>query len=52
MFLLAHLFSVITYEPLLNELCNFMLFVNDENIINDLLENSIEEVKYFKRTKI
>jgi len=46
MFLLSHLFSVITYEPLLNELCDFMLFVNDEKI-GDLLNKSIDEVIFF-----
>jgi hypothetical protein len=36
LFLLSHLFSVITYKPLLNDLCELIFNVNDEQIIEQM----------------
>lgn len=44
LFLLSHLFSVITYEPLLNDLCEFLFFISDEQFINDMCASSTDEV--------
>ncbi len=36
MFFLTNLFSVVTYEPLLNDLCELIFFINDEKVIEEM----------------
>ncbi len=36
MFFLSNLFSVVTYEPLLNDLCELIFFINDEKVIEEM----------------
>lgn len=36
MFFLSHFFSVITYQPLLNDLCELIFFISDEKVIEEM----------------
>lgn len=39
-YLLSHVFSIITYQPLISDLCEFVFFVNDEKVIEMMCEKS------------
>jgi hypothetical protein len=36
LFILSHIFSIITHEQLLTELCELIFFVSDENVLNQM----------------
>lgn len=40
---MSHLFSVITYEPLLNDICELIFFIGDEKIFNQMCSSMNED---------
>ncbi|RNA07939.1 CLEC16A isoform X2, partial [Brachionus plicatilis] len=39
-FLLSHVLSIITYQPLVTDLCDFVFFMNDEKVMDQMCERS------------
>lgn len=40
-FALSHIFSIITYEPILSELCELIFFTNDEKYLSQLCSKTV-----------
>lgn len=51
-FLLSHVFSIITYVPLLNDLCELIFEINDEKVFDQMCAKTSNGIVRFNLSRL